>query len=148
MLTTLKSYFLDKSSDDPKTNTVALASAVLMLEISMTDDNFQLEEQQTIHKLLAEKFSLSPEEVEELSTLAHHEFKQASSIYDFVTVLNQNLSPSDKNNIIYNLWQIAYADSVIHKYEEYTIRKIADLLYVEHKDYIKAKLTAGDAIQT
>ena len=39
-----------------------------------------------------------------------------------------------------DLWEVAFADQVIDKYEDYTIRKIADLLYVKHKDFIKAKI--------
>ena len=38
------------------------------------------------------------------------------------------------------LWDIAYADGRIDKYEDYTIRKISDLLYVKHSDFMKAKL--------
>ena len=44
--------------------------------------------------------------------------------------------------IIEYLWRVAYADAYIHKYEEYYIRKIADLLHVSHSDYIKTKLKA------
>jgi uncharacterized tellurite resistance protein B-like protein len=49
----------------------------------------------------------------------------------------------EKNNIIENLWRVAYADSYIDKYEEYYIRKIADLLHISHSNYIKAKLEAA-----
>ena len=38
------------------------------------------------------------------------------------------------------LWDVAYADGRIDKYEDYTIRKISDLLYIKHADFIKAKL--------
>ena len=38
------------------------------------------------------------------------------------------------------LWDIAYSDGRIDKYEDYTIRKISDLLYIKHSDFIKAKL--------
>ena len=33
----------------------------------------------------------------------------------------------------------AFADGRIDKYEDYTIRKIADLIYVRHEDFMKAK---------
>jgi hypothetical protein len=31
-------------------------------------------------------------------------------------------------------------DKHLDKHEEYVVRKIADLIYVEHKDFIEAKL--------
>jgi len=38
------------------------------------------------------------------------------------------------------LWAVAYADDELDRYEEYYMRKIADLLHVSHSDYIKTKL--------
>ena len=38
------------------------------------------------------------------------------------------------------LWDVTFTDGVVDKYEDYTIRKIAELLYVKHKDFIKSKL--------
>ena len=63
---------------------------------------------------------------------------------EFTRLLNDNLSRSERINIIENLWRVAYADSVLDKYEEYYIRKVADLLYVAHSDYIKTKLKAAE----
>ena len=40
------------------------------------------------------------------------------------------------------MWTIAFADEEIDKYEEYLIRKISDLTYVSHSDFIKSKLRA------
>ena len=42
--------------------------------------------------------------------------------------------------VIEHLWEIAFADSRLDKYEEHMVRKIAGLIYVEHKDFINAKL--------
>ena len=45
-----------------------------------------------------------------------------------------------KVKIIEHLWEIAFADTSLDKHEEHMVRKIADLIYVEHKDFIDAKL--------
>ena len=42
------------------------------------------------------------------------------------------------------LWEIAFADGRVDHFEENTIRKIADLIYVEHKDFIKSKIRVRD----
>ena len=38
------------------------------------------------------------------------------------------------------MWEIAFADGNIDKYEEYVIRKVSDLIYISNDDFIKAKL--------
>ena len=40
------------------------------------------------------------------------------------------------------MWQVAMADNALSQYEEHVIRKVADLLYVPHGDFIAAKQSA------
>ena len=49
--------------------------------------------------------------------------------------------------MIENMWRIAYSDSNLDKYEEYLIRKISELTYVSHKDFIRAKHIARRSAQ-
>lgn len=37
------------------------------------------------------------------------------------------------------MWEMAYADGNLDKYEDYIIRKVADLIYVPHTEFIRAK---------
>ena len=37
------------------------------------------------------------------------------------------------------MWDVAFTDSKIDKYEDYTIRKVSELIYVKHKDFISLK---------
>ena len=48
--------------------------------------------------------------------------------------------------MIEDLWRIAYSDERIDKYEDYVIRKVADLIYVTHSDFIKSKLKVKNSI--
>jgi uncharacterized tellurite resistance protein B-like protein len=40
------------------------------------------------------------------------------------------------------MWVIAFSDEELDKYEEYLIRKVSNLIYVSHSDFIKSKLKA------
>lgn len=40
------------------------------------------------------------------------------------------------------LWRVAFADGRLDRYEEHLIRRIADLLHLPHRDFIRAKLRA------
>jgi uncharacterized tellurite resistance protein B-like protein len=119
--------------------TVELSAAVLMLEISLADSDLAEEERRLIESAIQRHFRLDAEETKALMELAQQEVDHAVSLYEFTRLINDTLAPGEKIRIIELLWRVANADAVIDKYEEYFIRKIADLLYVSHKDYIKAK---------
>ena len=53
--------------------------------------------------------------------------------------LNEELSRKEKVDIVGMLWRVAYADGHLDKYEEHLVRKAADLLYVPHRHFIRAK---------
>ena len=38
------------------------------------------------------------------------------------------------------MWQVAHADGHIDPMEDAVIRKVAELLYVDHSEFIRAKL--------
>lgn len=119
--------------------TVELSAAVLMLEISLADSDLAEEERRLIERAIQQHFSLDQEDTGTLIELAQQEVDHAVSLYEFTRLINDTLAPREKIRIVELLWRVANADAVIDKYEEYFIRKIADLLYVSHKDYIKAK---------
>jgi len=148
MIKNIKAYFDDllQNNEEQKSqkHTIELASAALMIEISLADDQIHEEEMRVINMLLSNKFELEQVEIDELVKLAEDEVDHAVSLHEFTRLLNESLSKEEKINIIENLWQVAYADSVIDKYEEYYIRKVADLLYISHSDYIKSKLKVSE----
>ena len=62
------------------------------------------------------------------------------SLYDWTSSINESYDYEQKKDLIKLLWDVAYADGRIDKYEDYTIRKISELLYVKHSDFIRMKL--------
>ena len=124
-------------------NRVELAAAVLMVEIGLADSSVDDDELVVIKAALVDHFNIPAEQVDELIDLARHEVDLAVSLHEFTRMLNDNLDADEKIRIIESLWKVAFADAVLDKYEEYYIRKIADLLYISHKDYIKTKHRVG-----
>jgi len=150
MLQTLKDFFLSHTRSEAQTDAHAtvssleLAAAVLMVEISMADSTQQTAEQNVIKQALQNVFHLTATATETIIELAHKEVDHAVSLHEFTSFLNQAMTGEERVRIIELLWRVAFADTVVDKYEEYYIRKIADLLYVPHRDYIKAKHRAGE----
>lgn len=151
MLNSLKELFqsrvLTKNEGDISAQSKSLeyAAAILMFEISRADSSIDAEERDVIDLALSSQFNLSQEEAIEIRTLAEKEVDHVISLHDFTRLLNESLSQEEKIRIIDLLWRVAFADAVLDKYEEYFIRKIADLLYISHKDYIQAKHRAAES---
>ena len=122
-----------------------LAAAVLLLEVARADFGNHPLELDAVRKALAEEFSLTPDALDLLMAGAQKESQAAVSLHDYVQTLNSTKSADEKRALIRRLWQVAYADGKIEALEEHTLRRLADLLYVPHADFIRGKLAATDS---
>ena len=122
-----------------------LASAVLLLEVSRADFDIQDEELISIAQSLSERFNFSDDESNNLINLARDEQDSHVSIHPFIKIVNDSCSADEKKILLEDLWRVAYADDKLDKYEEYQIRKVADLLYIPHSVFIQTKLNVTEA---
>ncbi len=144
MLNQIKLFFEQHlalpSLETPTEDHIQLATTALFMEMMTMDDVCQEEEHAAILSLVQKCFALSPEQAETLITAAEVKRKQAVDYFEFTSLINKQCSLEEKIQFVQSLWQIAYADGELNPHEEYLVRKIADLLYVPHSDFIKAKL--------
>lgn len=144
MLKAIKQFFenhigqMEEQGQDSE-HRLQVATAALLIEIARADFHIEVKEVNQIAAVLKTKFELSAQEVQELIELATQEAKQAISYYEFTSLINQGFSFEQKLKVIELMWQVAYADDYLQKYEEALIRKISDLLYIPHSDFIAAK---------
>ncbi|WP_116364493.1 TerB family tellurite resistance protein [Parahaliea mediterranea] len=122
-----------------------LAAAALLVETARADFGADAKERSTMANLLQQALGLSPDEVEALLAEAEQQASQATSLYEFTRLVNDHFSPANKQQLIEAMWQVAWADGDLDKYEEALIRQVAELTYVPHGDYIRAKLAAQPA---
>ena len=66
-------------------------------------------------------------------------------MHPYTSYLREHLDEDGRFEVICALWQLAIADDRVDKFEEHTIRKAADLLYLSHNRFIEAKLRAKSA---
>ena len=131
----------DKSihEDVQKFDDMTLATCVLLIEVSKSDDNFDEQENNKIISILKDKFNLDDSQIDILLEIADNKNQEMISLYDWTSKINEVYEYNEKKALIRALWDVAFADGRIDKYEDHTIRKIADLIYVKHEDFIKAK---------
>ncbi len=144
MISNIKQFFASEITDpggDEK-HQQNLAAASLMVEVMVIDRDISDKELTAIKNIIEDQFNLKNNEIEKLLELAKDEVSEATSLYQFTRLINDHFDQKKKNDLISNLWQIAFADNVLDKHEEAIIRRIADLIHVSHSDFIKTKQAA------
>ncbi len=144
MLSKLQTFFDQYLSDDsteetPLQHRLQLATAALMVEMLHVDEQITKPEEDKLQTLLKQRFALSDSEIDALVELAHQEKHDAVDYFSFTSLLNKHYSQQQKIKLVADLWQLAYADKVLDKYEEHLLRRLADLLHVPHKEFIRTK---------
>lgn len=141
MLAKLKALFQPEASasQDPQRR-LQLAAAALLIELARADYRNDEREQQTIADAVRGTFDLDDETVAELVEDARRHADGATSLYEFTSQINQHFGEAEKIELVRQLWRVAYADGALDKYEDHLIRKISELLYVSHSQFIRTKL--------
>lgn len=121
------------------------ATATLLVELARADFEFSARESEHIQALLRGHFQLSPSEVAELIAAVEHDADKNVCLFESTRLMNEGLSQAEKEQIVELLWRVAFGDSVLDKYEEHFVRRVADLLYVSHGRFIRAKHRAAEA---
>lgn len=116
-----------------------MAAGTLLFEVARADLNTAPDEKRQIERQLRTVFDLTGTEVLELVELAERNAEEATSLFPFTQLINQRFEAADKTRLVEMLWQVAYADGELDPYEEGLVRKIAELLYVPHGEFIRAK---------
>lgn len=119
---------------------IQVATAALLIEVMKADGKVSEDERKAVMQTIQAKFNLTDEETKLLKELAKEKISKATDYYEFTSLIHKGLSYEQKVEVIEHLWGIALTDKHLDKHEEYVVRKIADLIYVEHKDFIEAKL--------
>lgn len=119
-----------------------LACAALLIEVAVIDNEFDGTELAALKDILRKEFEIQQEDIDSLIALAHNECSEATSMYQFTQLVNQNCSFDAKFKLVTNMWRIAFADGDLDKYEEYIIRKVSDLIHLGHGEFIRAKHAA------
>ena len=134
---------LDAGDSSPRDDHILkLTTAALLIEVSQADFELDAAEKARIVDTLRNTFNLNTMELDSLVTMAEEEVEQSTSLYQFTRLVNDFYDYEQKLTLISSMWQVAFADNNLDRYEEHLIRKVAELIYVTHKDFIRLKQTA------
>jgi len=113
---------------------VQLATVALLVEAAQMDAEFGAEERAKIIELVEGRFGLSAAESRELLQAASEKVEQAVEVYGFTREIKNAFSPDERIEMMEMLWEVAYADRVLHNLEASLMRRLAGLLHVSDRD--------------
>ena len=128
-----------EADESAREDALRMATAVLMLDVARADHVFEESEFDRVLGLIQSHFDLAPEDAAELVNLADDKAEDLTSLHDFTQLLHNNLDDNEKARIIGLLWQVAYADGQLDKYEDSLVLKISDLLHVSRGRVMRLK---------
>lgn len=148
MIGALKALFEGSGSESAEElrHRLQLASAALLIETARADFTEDQAEQEAMEVLLCSTLKLNDKEVKQLIDQASTRVDESVSLYEFTRLINDHCTAEQKQQLIYNMWVVAWADHNVDKYEEHLIRQVAELTYVPHEHYIRSKHKARDKI--
>jgi uncharacterized tellurite resistance protein B-like protein len=111
-----------------------LAVAALLVEAAMMDGTFDTTERATIERLVVEQLAIEPEDAKGLIADAEVRVRDSVEMWGFANKVKNAFSYEDRVGMMEMLWQVVYADGVLHDYEANLMRRVAGLIYVEDRD--------------
>ena len=140
MLKLLKKIFKKESQEKETISDINLAAAIILIEVSYSDFEIKDVEIEKIIKFFEKDLNLSKEKSIWLNNEAQKLHADTNCLRKYVKLINENYNKEEKMRLINIAWKIARADDEVDKYEEHRIRKISELLYLNHADFIKEKI--------
>lgn len=117
-----------------------VATAGLFLEIINADFEVNPEEEKQLRALLSKRFRLTDSEMDELISFAKQDREKRQDIWQFASRLKDHLPRGKRIDILTDLWRLIFADGRLDMYEDALIRKITELLGLDHSEMIETKI--------
>ena len=116
-----------------------LSATSLLLSISKADDNIDNIEIDVVKNIIKDFFEINTDDLSDIITISLETLKKSTDLYEFGKILNNTFTYQDKVDFICCTFEVAYADNNLHYLEEHFIKKISNILNVEHEDLIASK---------
>ena len=121
-----------------------LATAAVLLDIAYADGTFSPAEDGDVVGFLKSAFTLDEESVRDLLKAAAELRAQTIDHFALTNFIRHNTPLQQRIEIVKAMWRVVYSDGRLTDYENYLVRKLADLLGLEHHVMIDAKVAVLD----
>jgi len=117
-----------------------LATAAVLLETGYADGTLTPDESTDLVTYLKRAFALSDEDASDLVNAAEEIRNRTIDHFAITNYIRKSATLEERVEIVRTMWRIVYSDGKLTDYENYLVRKLADLLGLEHHVMIEAKV--------
>jgi uncharacterized tellurite resistance protein B-like protein len=136
-----KVLFESKSakSGEPGIDNRQLAEAALMFHVIAADGVVSDDEQSSLMQRVSVRFGISAAQASQLMSAARAADSESVDLYRFTSVLKRELDYEARLGLISELWEMVFADGVVHEVEDTIVWRVAQMLDVETRDRMALK---------
>lgn len=146
MLRALKSLF-SLPVEHGEQITYQKAVAALLMEVMLADHIVDEKEERQVKRFLRDVSELG-DDIDILYQEAKTRVEHANDLYQFTKVINETATLEQKILLLKALWRVALADGDIDAHEDHRIRRISELLFMPHSEFIQAKIFVQNEMST
>ena len=117
-----------------------IALGVLLWIVAEADKKFLPEEKDEIKEILKKYSDISEDDLRYVLESVALAAQERIDLYKFTHEVSENLPYDVKKTIVEQLFRVACADGELANEEHEIIRKISGLFWLDHKDFIDAKI--------
>ena len=122
---------------------VRTATVALLVEVARADFGVEDAEREMILRIIERHYAVTADQARLIADEAESHADDATCLHPLTRLITRQCSLEEREEIVRLLWEVSVADGHVDKHEEHLVRKVADLLYVPHNRFIKAKLEGG-----
>ena len=139
MINRIKAFFRDAGAKEStgashSRDEKQLAAATLMAVAATMDGQLDEAERKVIHDVAMRRFGLSADEADDLIAEATQASAESTQLLRFTSAVKQHFDHDERIEVIEMLWEVVYADGVLHDYEANLLRRVAGLIYVTDRE--------------
>ena len=134
MFEKLKKIFETNNSEIKSVDDTLISYLVsLFVEVSRVDYKIDEKEINFIIEILAKEFNFNLDLIKEKLNIVRTS-DRLIGYHPITKYLNENFDINFKKKVVLGLWKIAFINNDLDKYEDHLVRKVSDLLYINHSD--------------
>jgi uncharacterized tellurite resistance protein B-like protein len=118
----------------------------VLLELAHADSHFSEREEAQLLETMTSMFALTTEQAGAIVAQAGGARAETIDHWSFTSRIREGADRETRLEIVRAMWRLVLADGRLHDYEEYLVRKLSDLLGVQHHEMIEAKVSVRKAL--
>ena len=117
-----------------------LAVYGILFEAARSDHHVDPREEEKIKEIMGRYFNLCEEDFQRIKTEAETLHINSSDMFNITREVRNHLTREERLTLLDELWEVAFSDGYLDPQETALVRRLADLLGLEHQEYINSKI--------